>query len=399
MLNTNGDLVPDFRQYGEDETSEEAVSSPVHSDENASTYSGLSTVEIDENGSFDRFIHTPKGTQNFLRFAENLINIHEDFDNSDRTRLVARAVIAFEDKDKDTLLQLSEKYELSLVELPNGYFYLTLGFNKPSRAISESARARALETISVKNRKHTLPENDHLTRSFAYIETFKENGFKIISNPSGEKHGKELYALWGDTFGWSLEDCTDPSLGKNDNIFAIADKDGHLIAAVLLAEMQDGIFESTEWAVLPDMRQHELIEPLLLFAHAKQVSLNPKSAILADLRHSRSLGPAIKAGMPAIPETINEYTEVSNDILTTIREVQVRNKNLLTNHVTIGDQNTLNIDAPENENLQYSQPENIDDLDRRFLRHFVLGCVQNSFFMNTDGTYTTLSSKLMELAA
>jgi len=308
-------------------------------------YSGALTEGTDRDGSYDRVITTRLANcisvadlERLMR--ENLIAMTE----ANRSRFVIRAILPFSAiTDLTTLAQACPNHEITYWP-DGGNIKVFIGYNCPARCISEETRAKIYEIILAKIDKHNQAacEGQIAER----IKSMASEGYQFRI---GANSPEELLGLWGNTFGWTLEQCqailTNPP--THTQVYSMVNPEGSTIAACMIS---DG--ETTEWAVAPGQQQRGLIAPLLAHAHTHYTQQYRGTQITADLRHDYSVGPALACGMQlALPRG---------------------RQSLIINHVTIGDKNGSDQPDPWNRHKP-----NFGNTNGMYLRTFVAGYLLN----------------------
>lgn len=254
-----------------------------------------------ETGSYDRL----QFSWNFSSQNEIIDFLNDEalnkFNNSQRSRLDIRWKV--ENIINQDIKELQEKFpSIELSHLYNQNYSeiveeIIIWKNKEERAIWTDAekivqsyshlKLEELQNIDINNlARFSLEQMQNLWYQFE-TERFS---------------AQELFELWWDNFGWSLEQAElyTNNDREDEKIFGIRDsRDGHLAAAILISH-----WESTEWAVEKNYQWQGAIIPLLFYSNIWWLQNNPETNLQVFARYNRSVSPAIKTGFAFPKENI-----------------------------------------------------------------------------------------------
>lgn len=185
----------------------------------------------------------------------------------------------------------------------------------------------------------------HAEHQHAIVE---KEGLRFCNRATAD----EMFELWGHPFGWSKKQCMQQAshLSDDERVYVLRDESGRVISGVYVA---DG--ETTEWATLPEYQRKGLIVPLLIYSHCSLIHENIRS-VFAEARWNRSVSASMKSGL-RIPE-------------------QQSNQWVLTNHVSIGDNSS--IDPPDPWNAERAALN--DNTEASMLRSFAVAHLDTELF-------------------
>jgi hypothetical protein len=263
----------------------------------SNTYSGLAVEGLTRSHSYDRMLYT-RESQIISQSSEvmELINYClREFEQGSQSRLLLRLRV---DPAVD-LTQISQvltdrQIELASYSEPNNEaLRVTIGFNKLERAIPLAAVRQIREIVQHKiTQAHQLmPDRNFEAYAVQESQRCAELGLSFANN---DFSASELYTLWHESFGWSMEQCeqyASSPQSDNERIFGLRDEEGRLISGMLYSHR-----ESTEWATLPEYQGQGLVVPLLIYANASLIAAQMPE-IFAELRFDRSVSAAVKSGM------------------------------------------------------------------------------------------------------
>ncbi len=205
----------------------------------------------------------------------------------------------------------------------NPELHLTIGLNKEARNIPSTEILQLQKNVSLKIQDNLESVSDFENFSLQELEKIQKQKIEFENkNFSAE----ELEKLWGYNFGWNRDEIESflEQTPPNNYIYGLRDNENNLIASLLIS---DG--EATEWSVIEKEQGKGLIVPLLLHAYAHQIKTKGQNVeIYAQLRHNRSISPAIKSGMNIMNENGTQF--------------------ILSNHVQVEDQWTSFVEASLN---------------------------------------------------
>jgi hypothetical protein len=290
-------------------------------------YSGATEPGLTPNGSYDRMIWN--GENDAHTSMEEVTDLAaeriDEFNQSGKTRLMIRTQLhSGPEHDTDALrnqLQLQLHKQLKKVGIQESASYfdphknshsIFAAVNKEERSVSGRAIRRIQNRVIKTVHRHadcvSSPENfnDHALEQKRIVDNA---GLQFCDSATAE----EMFALWGDPFGWSKEQCEQQErcLSEDERVFALKDRDGQVVSGIYVA---DG--ETTEWATLPEHQGKGLIVPLLIYSHCSLINEDIRS-VFAEARWNRSVSASIQSGLRVPTWNRRPWT--------------------LTNHVSIGD--------------------------------------------------------------
>lgn len=216
-------------------------------------YSGSTQEGWNKNGSFNRIIFHNYST---LFSHEKISPLIQDgiktVNNSNASRLLLRVMC--ERNEIQKILALKKQFpEIEIAYYPGiqNTYYVTLGYNKPERRIENTLRSKIHHQICSAHQTEIPKSDEH----------------RIITPEEGIDP-KKLAHIWN-VFGWTEQECK-KAIQENSLIFGLQNATGEMIGAMLLDEQihslkKNGkhhrvkLYESTEWAILPEFRKKHLM--------------------------------------------------------------------------------------------------------------------------------------------
>jgi len=308
-------------------------------------YSGSTDPGLNAEASYDRMIWD--GSQERHSYQSGIEDLLQTciqrFRASSRSRLVIRTNIDCSLESKRLQAQLQNGESLDMLEYPNspdGSRHITIGVNNQERAVPEYAIQSMQEAVHSKVAKieNEIVQQGFRQHALAELDRSQRMGMRFDTQASVD----ELYALWNPTFGWTREQCDDYANREvtDEPIFILRNQNNDAISGVLFSGE-----ESTEWATLPEYQGNGYLIPLLIYSNCCLIRDGIQFAF-AETRWNRSFSPAIKSGFEL--------------------QIQPHTQWLLTNHVTVGDDPTVDIPDKWNQNSNMFGNET----DGKMLRSF-----------------------------
>lgn len=263
-------------------------------------YSGQSLPGLNNNASYDRMVFTDRDrTYDVAQLSELLVSLYESFQNSQRSRMVARvlAETSVAGADFNHLHSLVSGLEIDAYpDVGQRFQYLTLSVNDAQRSIDGQIYSQIME--QTRRRVESLQQVSFCESAHQILDAAEQNRM----TPTLEIEDSELIELWG-PFEWSREAIASVlQSGSEDVVMGLRDQNDELVAAALYNDQSHGEVrhgESTEWAAL----RPGTIQTLLLIFHAYLLDQGIEN-IWADLRTPdperqmpNSIRPAMRSGM------------------------------------------------------------------------------------------------------